>query len=117
MPLHLIIGPAGSGKTRILMGLAHKITQEQRQLLYWVGLPHQRERTLSRLAKVGTLLGNQFVTLQQLYYHLLEDHPDVKLLAGPGLQLAHLAFAGGATAKLPRVHPRLCDARRQSVSA
>src|SRR5690606_19807047 len=70
-----IIGPAGSGKTRILMGLAHKITQEQRQLLYWVGLPHQRERTISRLAKVGTLLGNQFVTLQQLYYHLLEDHP------------------------------------------
>jgi len=92
MPLHLITGPAGSGKTRILMGIAKRLAEERRPA-YWVGLPHQRERTLSRLARIGTLLGVQFVTLQQLYYRLLEDHPDVKPLAGPGLQLAHVAQA------------------------
>lgn len=92
MSLHLITGPAGSGKTRQLMGLAHQITQGKAQV-YWIGLPHQRTRTLSRLAKVGTLLGIQFFTFQQLYYRLLEDHPDVKPLAGPGLQLAHVAQA------------------------
>ena len=36
-------------------------------------------------------------TLQQLYYRLLENHPNVKPLAGPGLQLAHVAQAIHAT--------------------
>lgn len=93
MPLHLITGPAGSGKTRRLMNLAHQITTQQHQV-YWIGLPHQRTRTLTRLANAtGTLLGIQFFTFQQLYYRLLEDHPNVKPLAGPGLQLAHVAQA------------------------
>lgn len=93
MSLHLITGPAGSGKTRKLMQLAHKITEKRGQV-YWIGLPHQRARTLTRLAAAtGTLLGIQFFTLQQLYYRLLENHPGVKPLAGPGLQLAHVAQA------------------------
>src|SRR5690606_22129947 len=71
---------------------------ERRGQVYWSGLPHQRARTLARLAAAtGTLLGIQFFTLQQLYYRLLENHPNVKPLAGPGLQLAHVAQAIHAT--------------------
>lgn len=97
MSLHLITGPAGSGKTRKLMQIAYRITREKGQV-YWIGLPHQRTRTLSRLATAtSTLLGIQFFTFQQLYYRLLENHPNVKPLAGPGLQLAHVAQAIHAT--------------------
>ena len=110
MSLHLITGPAGSGKTRKLMQLAYRITREKGQV-YWIGLPHQRTRTLSRLATAtSTLLGIQFFTLQQLYYRLLENHPNVKPLAGPGLQLAHVAQAFES---LHSVHERIHASRFQ----
>ena len=92
MPLHLITGPAGSGKTRRLMNHAAGLVLK-RQSVTWIGLPHQRERTLARLTLAGTLLGLNYFTLQQLYYRLLEHHPNVRPLAGPGLQLAHVAQA------------------------
>ena len=92
MPLHLITGPAGSGKTRRLMNHAAGLVLKRKSVT-WVGLPHQRERTLARLTLAGTLLGLNYFTLQQLYYRLLEHHPNVRPLAGPGLQLAHVAQA------------------------
>jgi len=123
MSLHLITGPAGSGKTRKLMQLAHRLTNDRRQV-YWIGLPHQRTRTLTRLANTtSTILGIQYFTFQQLYYRLLEDHPNVKPLAGPGLQLAHVAQAIHASrertptpGEASLYHRAIKEAKRASVT-
>ena len=100
MPLHLHVGPPASGKTHSLLELAAN-TSSPLHALWWVGLPHQRERTQYRAATAlardnhtRALPRFEFLTLQQLLYRLIETHDDIPPpLAAPGLQLAHAAIA------------------------
>lgn len=100
MPLHVHVGPPASGKTTALLELATN-TSSPHHTTWWIGLPHQRERTQHRLA--NTLAREhetrvhprlEYLTLQQLLYRLIETSDHVPApLASPGLQLAHTAIA------------------------
>ncbi len=100
MPLNLHVGPSASGKTHALLAIAAHAASPLHGV-WWIGLPHQRERTQHRIARAlardqqtRAIPRFEYLTLQQLLYRLIETHHHVPPpLAGPGLQLAHTAIA------------------------
>jgi hypothetical protein len=108
MPLTLHLGPPASGKTTALLDLAANASSTLVGV-WWVGLPHQRERTQARVARALAHEGEtralpryEFLTLQQLLYRLIERGGDIPPpLASPGLQLAHAAIAVQRTFERP----------------
>jgi ATP-dependent helicase/nuclease subunit B len=91
--LEVIIGPPASGKTTACIKRLHELTKNKQHVI-WVGEPHQRERTIHRwLTEPGTILNARYFTYQQLYYRILQNHPNVKPLSSPGQTVAHTAQA------------------------
>jgi len=71
MTSQLILAPAGSGKTRYVVGRAIEAARALRPV--WILLPNARQRRAlsARLAARGGALGVQVTTFSQLYEHLL----------------------------------------------
>ena len=68
--MKLLIGPPASGKTEHLLDIAIKACKDNK-LVWWIGLPNQRDATYRRATKEGAVLGLEFLSQQQLYYRLL----------------------------------------------
>ena len=84
VPLTLIAGPPGSGKTTRQVEEA-RAAAARGERVWWVGLPSQRDAVLRALVRDGPLLGVEVLTLQQLAYRLLSDARRLRpLLTGTG---------------------------------
>jgi len=75
--VNLLVGPPASGKTEYLLDIAIKACKENK-LVWWVGLPNQRDATYRRVTKDGAVLGLEFLSQQQLYYRLLAFWQELK---------------------------------------
>ena len=84
VPLTLIAGPPGAGKTTRQIEEA-RAAAARGERVWWVGLPSQRDAVLRALVRDGPLLGVEVLTLQQLAYRLLSDARRLRpLLTGTG---------------------------------
>lgn len=82
--INFLIAPAGSGKTTYLVDLARSKTKEN-QLVWWVGLPNQRNYVYRKATEQGALLGLEFLSQQQVYYRILAAAQKLQpLLIGTG---------------------------------
>ncbi len=68
--MKLLVGPPASGKTEHLLDIAINACKDNK-LVWWIGLPNQRDATYRRATKEGAVLGLEFLSQQQLYYRLL----------------------------------------------
>ena len=75
--MKLLVGPPASGKTEYLLDIALKACNENK-IVWWIGLPNQRDATYRRVAKHGAVLGLEFLSQQQLYYRLLAFWQELK---------------------------------------
>ena len=105
--VNLLIGAPGSGKTRALVERVRSATQSGK-LVWWVGLPGQRNYVYRRLTEDGALLGVEFLSSQQVYYRLLAHALKLKpLVVGTG----RLALVGEALKELRNELPAPGEAR------
>jgi ATP-dependent helicase/nuclease subunit B len=70
-PLELLIGPAGSGKTRAAVNRALECAKRGERVIV-LTLPNQRAQFLERLAANGPSLGVEVTNLQNIAYRLLD---------------------------------------------
>lgn len=107
MSIHWVQGPAGSGKTHFLLAKARTAGQN-RQRVWWVGLPHQRQQVLTRLAQAGPLAGFEFLVFQEMYYRLLAP----LMALGPLVDgIGRVALVGQALARQNGTVPSPGEAR------
>ena len=107
MGIHWVQGPAGSGKTHFLLAKARTAGQN-RQRVWWVGLPHQRQQVLKRLAQAGPLAGFEFLVFQEMYYRLLAP----LMALGPLVDgIGRVALVGQALARQNGTVPSPGEAR------
>ena len=92
MSFQLLVAPPGAGKTTLLLQRARAAALEGGRV-WWVGLPSQRSALYRRATEAGALLGLEFLTRQQIYYHLLAHALKLEpLVVGTG----RLALVGEA---------------------
>lgn len=107
MGLNWVAGPAGCGKTHFLLAKAREAAKS-RQRVWWIGLPHQRQQVLTRLAQGGPLAGVEFLVFQEAYYRLLAPLAALgPLVNGP----ARVALVGLALAQDKGAVPSPGEAR------
>lgn len=88
----LLVAPPGAGKTTMLLQRTREAALAGERV-WWVGLPSQRSHLYRLATEGGALLGLEFLTRQQILYHLLAHAQALQpLVVGTG----RLAMVGEA---------------------
>lgn len=95
--MNLIVGPHGSGKTKLLAEVAGRALEQRKRVAY-LTLPHARPHGLRRIVGyTGASIGLEAIHFQQLYTRILASAGE---LASPVNLIGRVALVGRALSEL-----------------